>query len=370
LDPQLLAAIVREIRNDGPIPFDRFMEIALYDPARGYYARETASIGREGDFYTASDVGTIFGQCIARHVVEMDRALGRPEPFLLLETGAGRGLLARDVLDALGPLDPGARSRILPFLVDRSPAMRRVCAATVPEAEVADAGPSIARDGCSIAIELFDALPVRRVRREGGKVVEVLVDADAAGGLIERTGEPALEVLRRVERYGAVPEDGNEAEIALGLEEQLERLQAPIRRGFVLVIDYGYRAEELYGPRHRRGTLLAYHRHRASEDYLRRVGEQDLTAHVNFSALEEHARALGLDPILFTTQDRFLIASGILAEEDPADRSLASVRRRLQAKQLIHPEGMGRAFRVLLLAKGLDAPPSLSALRDPFSRTV
>jgi len=130
------------------------------------------------------------------------------------------------------------------------------------------------------------------------------------------------------------------------------------------VIDYGYRGAELYGPRHRRGTLLAYHRHRATEDYLLRVGEQDLTAHVNFSALEEQARALGLRSLLFTTQDRFLLASGIL-EGIPEDGSPRSVKRRLQVKQLVHPEGMGRIFKVLLLAKGLDAPPALSVTAGP-----
>ena len=244
--------------------------------------------------------------------------------------------------------------------------MRKVCAVTVPEAEIAEQAPAADRDGCSLAVELFDALPVRRVRRERGEVAEVFVDADAGGGLVERPGPPAPGTLERVERYGALPEDGCEAEIALGLEEELERLQAPLRRGFVLVIDYGYRAEELYGPRHRRGTLLAYHRHRVNEDYLLRVGEQDLTAHVNFTALEEQARALGLRPLLYTTQDRFLIASGILDDPSPEDRSVAAVRRRLQARQLVHPGGMGRAFRVLVLAKSVGSP-ALSAARDPFA---
>lgn len=369
-DEELVEAIVREIRLGGPIPFSRFMELALYDPARGYYTRSAASIGREGDFYTASDVGTLLGECVARQLVEMDRALGRPDPFLLLEAGAGRGLLVRDALDALAPLDPALRSRLAPVLVDRSPTMREAAALAVPEAEVAAACPASPRDGCALAVELFDALPVHRVRRERGRVVELRVDADPQGRLIERVGEPAPEALERADRYGAVPQEGDEAEIATGLEEELERIQSAVRRGFLLVIDYGYRANELFGPRHRRGTLLAYHRHRATEEYLLRVGRQDLTAHVNFSALEEHARSLGLETLLFTTQDRFLIASGILDADSGEDRSVPAVRRRLQVKQLVHPEGMGRAFKVLLLAKGLDAPPALSVLKDPFSPRV
>ena len=102
----------------------------------------------------------------------------------------------------------------------------------------------------------------------------------------------------------------------------------------------------MFGPAHRRGTLLAYHRHRAHEDYLARLGEQDLTAHVNLTALRREAERLGLETIAITTQDRFLIANGILEGLDEGGDSLDAVKRRLQAKQLLHPDGMGTLFKV------------------------
>ncbi len=138
----------------------------------------------------------------------------------------------------------------------------------------------------------------------------------------------------------------------------------------LIIVDYGASATELYGPAHAGGTLLAYRRHRAHDGYLEQVGEQDLTAHVNFTALEDHARERGLSVLGQTTQDRFLIANGLLEAFESRDESQwrdpREVKRRLQAMQLIHPSAMGRRFRVLLLAKGLDPPPELAGLRDPF----
>jgi SAM-dependent MidA family methyltransferase len=370
-DPDLLDAIVEEIRARGPLPFSRFMEISLYDRERGYYARGDAALGRDGDYFTASDVGTVLGACLARNLVEMDAALGHPDPFRIVELGAGRGLLARDLLDALDAEAPHLRARVRPVLVDRSAGMRSACARNVPEAEVREDAPTDAIDGCALAVELFDALPVRRLRREGGALREVLVDVDPGGRLVERTGDPGAELLAWAARYGAAPEEGDEAELAEGAEEQLERIQGTLARGFVLIVDYGYRAAELFGGAHRRGTLMAYHRHRASEDYLLRVGEQDLTAHVNFTALEERAKALSLEPLVLTTQDRFLIASGalddVLGDATGERPDAASVRRGLQVRQLVHPGGMGRRFRVLLLAKGVGRSPRLSCLVDPFA---
>jgi SAM-dependent MidA family methyltransferase len=145
----------------------------------------------------------------------------------------------------------------------------------------------------------------------------------------------------------------------------LSDLAASIDRGFLLIVDYGHEADRLFGPLHRRGTLLAYHRHRANEDYLVRVGEQDLTAHVNWTALRREAAALGLRTAGITTQDRFLIANGILDDLDrEGPEPLAATKRRLQAKQLIHPQGMGTTFQVVVLTKGVDSTPALRGFRE------
>jgi SAM-dependent MidA family methyltransferase len=346
------------------------MDLALHDPDHGYYARGASRLGPEGDFFTAGDVGTLFGECVARQLREMDGILGRPAEFAAVEFGAGRGTLARDVLDTAATEDRDFAARLRYAMADRSPAMRAAAAGRVPEAETAapcDVGERGA--GCVLAVELLDALPVHRLRRREGRLREVLVDLSAEGRLVEVEGAPAKEAEELALRYGAAAREGEEAEVCPSAGAELDRLSAAIRRGFVLLVDYGCPAPELYGPDRPRGTLLAYHRHATNEDFLLRVGEQDLTAHVNFTQIEDRARERGLVPLGLTTQDRFLIANGILRhfEEGAGEWSdPARVRARLRAKQLIHPNGMGRIFKVMILSKGIDPPPALAGLRDPF----
>jgi peptide-methionine (R)-S-oxide reductase len=223
-----------------------------------------------------------------------------------------------------------------------------------------------------LAVELFDAVPVHRLRRRAGRLVEVLVDTDAGGRLIEREGPTCPDALALAERYAAAAGEGMEAEVAPAALVLLDRLAGTLERGVIIVVDYGHAARRLYSAERRRGTLLAYHAHGTNEDYLARVGSQDLTAHVNFTALEDRARELGLDVLGRTTQDRFLVANGILdcfdVTSDAEYRDPRRVKERLQARQLIDPSGMGRRFQVLLLSKGRDPAPSLTGLLDPFSR--
>ncbi len=375
LDPRITALtrrIAAEIASTGPMSFSRFMELALYDPGHGYYASGVGRLGKAGDFFTASDVGSAFAECLASQVVEMDARLGRPERFDLLEFGAGRGLLARDVLDSIQDLDPRLAERLGCALVDASPAMREEAARRVPEARIVapdDVGSG--HTGCIVAVELFDALPVHRLRRRGGRLVEVFVGCGPGGSLVEVERPTLPEAAALAERYGAAAREGDEAEVSPASVRMLDAMAGTLVRGFILVVDYGYPADELYGPAHPRGTLLAYHRHSTSEDYLARAGEQDLTAHVNFTALEDRARERGLRVLGRTTQDRFLVATGILErlrEEDPRrERDPRLVKRRLQALQLLHPEGMGRAFKILLISKDVDPPAELAGLTDPFA---
>ena len=373
-EPSSLSERIRlEIESAGPLSFARFMELALYDPSGGYYSRGPERLGPRGDFFTASDAGHGFGRSIARQIIDIDRKVGPLDPFHVLEFGAGRGLLARDVLDALGELDRGLAARLRYVMVDRSAAMRDAARTRAPEATAL--APEELRGpcrGCVLAVELFDALPVHRVKRRGEKLLELFVGTDESGRLVEVEGVPAPDVAAWASRYGAAAADGSEAEVALALGPQLDLLQSALEAGIILIVDYGYPAAELYGPERRRGTLLAYRGHSTNEELLSRVGEQDLTAHVNFTALEERAEQLGLTWLGLTTQDRFLVANGILEQFEQKDREQAydpgRIKQRMQALQLIHPMGMGRAFKFLMLSKGFDPPPTLAGMTDPFAR--
>jgi len=346
------------------------MELALYDPEHGYYASGVSRLGPEGDYVTASDSGRALGRCLARQIEEIDGKIGPFDPFDVVEFGAGRGLLARDILDAASEFAPALAGRLRYRMVDRSPVMRELCRANVPEGEVVEAGElGCGRRGVVLAVELFDALPVHRVRRREARLVEVLVDQDSSGSLTEIESPAPAALAAAAERYGAAAEEGTEAELAPGAGALLESMTGAFDRGVFIFVDYGDRADRLYGAANPDGTLLAYHRHQTSQSYLERVGEQDLTAHVNFSALEDRARELGLRVLGFTTQDRFLIANGILESfEQEGGGGAREVKKRLQAMQLIHPNAMGRRFKVLVLAKGCDESFDLDGLTDPFAR--
>ncbi len=369
------ASIREEILERGPVTFSRFMELSLYHPVHGYYTTGAGRIGRQGDYFTVSDVGTYFGACVARQLLEMDRALGRPEPFHLLEFGGGRGLLARDIVDAAATESDSFARRLQYTLVDRSPGMRQRAAGEAGQVRTAapeDLAAEAAGAGCVLAVELFDALPVHRVVRRNGSLREIRVGLDREGELQSVESDPLPAVAAYARRYGAASLEGQEAEICLAAEEQFNRMAATLESGFMILVDYGHQAGRLYDAGRPRGTLLAYYRHGTNEDYYRRIGRQDLTAHVNWSGLTDTAAAAGWRSLALTTQDRFLVANGILDRfkvRDEADwRDPGSVERRMKAMQLIHPEGMGRMFQVLVLYRGEGEPPDLDGLADPFGR--
>jgi SAM-dependent MidA family methyltransferase len=247
--------------------------------------------------------------------------------------------------------------------------MRAAAADRVPEAEVVPPEEMpVGVTGCVAAVELFDALPVHRLRRRGGVLREIGVGVED-GALVELEIDPAPEASALAARYGAAREEGEEAEVCPALGGMLARMADTLARGFVLVVDYGHDAATLYGPHHAAGTLLAYHRHRVHEDLLARPGEQDLTAHVNFTHLEDAAVAHGLRSMGRTTQDRFLLANGILERFTEAPEtwgSVMQVARRRAALQLLHPDGMGRRFHVVFLGKGEVGEAPLRGLTDPF----
>lgn len=357
--------IRHEILEQGPLTFARFMQLALHHPEFGYYSAGPERLGERGDFITASDLGPSFGRALARQIEELDRECGHPEPFDIVEFGAGRGLLARDLTAELD-------GRFRYVAVDASGGMRRAITRAAPRADVQDAGAVFsAGRGSVLAVELFDALPVHRVARRDGRLEEIGVTWDG-DRLVDAVLEPGADVVAWSERYGAAAREGFEAEACPAIDAQFARFDQAIERGFAMILDYGDTAERLYGPDRKRGTLLAYRGQRTNEEYLARVGLQDLTAHVNFTALADAARACGWRTVGHTTQDRLLIANGILEQFDEIDEEAyhdpAAIEARWRVKQLIQPGGMGRRFQAWVFCKGFDNVPTLSGLADPFAR--
>jgi SAM-dependent MidA family methyltransferase len=368
----LATTLTEQIRARGPITFAKYMDACLYDPQHGCYTRAEQSPRR--DYFTSVDASPVFGRLLARQFHEMWVLLGRPAEFLLVEPGAATGNLAGQILDFTAESFPEFYGALQCVAVERS-AARRAAAAPALAPHLAARHFAILSDmpaeipcGCIFSNEFFDALPVHRLVREGNDLREIYVGA-GTNGLCEQFGalsSPAL--AEYLTEQGITLQEGQLAEINLEACAWIAEMGARLGRGFVLTIDYGHEAEELYNHLHMRGTLLAYERHRASENFFRAPGQQDLTAHVNFSALERHGTRAGLQRTGFTSQSNFLLSlarlSGFADLQPPAMSESQRTRARLLFKTLIYPEGMGETFQILIQHKGI-AQPHLSGL-DPL----
>jgi SAM-dependent MidA family methyltransferase len=368
-EPRLVARIGAEIREMGPMPFARFMELALYDPALGYYTSRGAETGpgRGGDFLTAPEGHPIFGWTLARHLESVWAALDRPDRFVVREHGAGSGALAAGILGGLRRSGSELRKAIRYQAVDAAPMRleglrQRLEATGLAEGlEPFDPRPEV---GAILANELLDALPVHRVVGGPDGLRERLVDLAPDGTFTTTIGPPSTSALQaRLDSEGIRLENGQEAEICLVLDGWIAKAGATLRRGELLLIDYGYSADELYRPE-RGSTLRAYHRHRVHADPLVALGRQDLTAHVDLTAVERAAAAAGLTPIGRTTQARFLAAleAGEFLVSLQGDASIdlgAYLEARAALVRMLDPRVTG-AFAVLAFGRGLvaDEPPA------------
>jgi SAM-dependent MidA family methyltransferase len=361
-DPDLLAAIRSEITADGPITFARFMEIALYDPERGYYRGAAARPGRGGDFLTAPEAHPIFGMAVARFVADLWLALDRPARLTIREHGAGDGALAEPLLTGLDADGSGALGAVRYRVVEVEPARTAAVRARLESAgrtgiiEPDDGGPI---DGLIIANEVLDALPTHRVVVRDGVLREILVGPAPDDGLIDVEAPPSTPLLaRRLADEGIDLAEGQQAEICLAVDTWVARVAAGLRRGVVLLVDYGYPAAELYDPARRSaGTLAAYLRHQVHDDPYRAVGRQDLTAHVDVTAVERAAAKARLEHLGTTTQAGFLDRLGageILVgfQTGPAATLQGYLTARTALVRMIDPVAMGR-FRVMAFGRGL-----------------
>jgi SAM-dependent MidA family methyltransferase len=363
-DPGLLRRILAEIRTDGPMTFSRFMDLALYDPEAGYYTRfdaDASGPGRRGDFMTAPESHPIFGMAIARHLEAVWEALGRPEPFVVREHGAGTGHLAVGLLGGLrmwrSPLEGVIRYQANDASPDRLDSLRVRLDKLDLHAALEPADERLA-PGVVLANELLDALPVHRV--EGGAdgtLLERYVDVAVDGGLREVTDPPSTPALgARLAAEGIRLEPGQVAEVCLALDDWIARAAAPLERGELLLIDYGYPAADLYDPA-RGSTLRAYHRHRVHADPFVGIGRQDLTAHVDLTAVESAATTAGLEPIGRTPQARFLAELGagdllVALQSDPGTSLASYLEAKSALVRMLDPRATG-SFTVLGFGRGL-----------------
>ena len=366
----LASLLAERVRRFGPITFAEYMRECLYHPVHGYYSQP--EFQRFTDYYTSVDVHPIFGRLLARQFAEMWEQLGRPPEFQLVEAAAGTGRLAGHILSFTQSHLPEFYRALRYAAVERSPARREQLTSRLapfvesgrclPCAEL----PAKIPVGCAFSNELLDAFPVHRVIQEDGKLQEIFVDAQNSVFVELPRSLSTCAISEYFAAQQVTLREGQHAEAGLEAGDWITEVGRRLQRGFLLTIDYGHEAADLFDAHHMAGTVLAYSDHRANEDFYAAPGEQDLTAHVNFTVLRQWGARAGLESLGRVSQTAFLLALG--KENDFADlyedgmSETERLRARLQLKTLIFPEGMGERFQVLIQQKGVSGA-SLTGLR-------
>lgn len=361
--------ISSRITENGRITFADFMAACLYEPELGYYTSPGRKVGSKGDFYTSSTVHAAFGRVLAREIAQMWRSLGSPTDFTLVECGAANGRLACDILDFIAEREAVMYLNTRLILVEQEPSLEAVQREMLVSHldKLSWRSPddfstgSFTFSGCIYSNELIDALPIHRVIMTPNGLKEIYVGGKD-GNFTEEVGEPSTTDLDDyLLKNDIVLHPGQQAEINLNAPKWLKSVSLALQRGFVLTIDYGYSARELYSPSRKMGTMLCYYRHKIEENPYIRLGEQDITAHIDFTTLIKCGEENSLQPVWFGEQYRFLILAGIIEEIEEIERSDISdsekLRLRLTLKKLIMPEGgMGDTFKVLIQSKNVADP--------------
>ena len=346
-------------RANGWLSFASFMERALYAPGLGYYAAGARKFGARGDFVTAPEISSMFGQCLASSIAEVLRHTGGD----VLELGPGSGALAKDILLALD--DIGAlpdRYCLLEVSADlRDRQQQAVSTLPANLAVRAEWLATLPQDftGVIIANEVLDVIPVHLVRWSAGRIFERGVALK--GGKFVWQDVPVLpaELTAAVAHIQHTylkdsPSDGYLTEVAPAVTGLVNSLAQSLKHGAMLLIDYGFRGAEFYHESRVTGTLMCHYRHFAHPDPFVYPGLQDVTAHVDFTAVAEAGIAAGLDLAGYTTQANFLLASGLtdlLAKVNPADAA-KYLPLTNQVQRLVSPAEMGEFFKVIGFTRG------------------
>lgn len=352
--------IIERIKTEGPIPFETFMEMALYEPGLGYYATDNIEIGRAGDFYTSQHVHPAFGAMIAIQLEEMWKTMGRPPDFYAIEPGAGAGLMCLDILQYLQ--DKEFYHALTYLLVETNPSVqlkqKNVLIKYEDKVRWASSLPAVGnRKGCILSNELLDAFPVHLVEmNEEIKEIYITFSDDSSFSEI-RMPQSTNALTDYFDEFSVQLPKGYRTEINLRIKDWLQSSSEILSEGFILTIDYGYPSREYYSEERNRGTLLCYYRHQVHEDPYTNIGHQDITAHVNFSSVKKWGEFFGFRTLGFCRQGTYLISLGIdgVIQKLYADSPdyLFEVAR---IKRLIFPGTLGETHKVMVQYKGKGNP--------------
>ena len=388
------SAVDQEIRDlihkHGRITFAQFMQACLYSPHGGFYSSRGTRISTH--FGTSPTSHPVFGALIARQLEQMWHLLGDPPVFHVLEVGSGDGALAQAIVHACGRMAPRLAQVLYyvaadheprwlpspdhPFAWDHGTGDGMSPATASAEGAQFNVPPSPSRRdalvgvqrvkteglrafrkvvGCILCNELIDNFPVHRFAIQGGRVKEVFVTL-ARGTLTEVLDEPSSpRIAERLTSLGVSLPEGYRGEVNLALEDWTGQLSSALDRGFILTIDYGQLAPDLYSRQHNQGTLVCYHRHVVSRDPYQHIGQQDMTCQVDFTSLMRLGDRHGLATVGYALQRQFLTNLGFASCLDALQTQGLSAARtalsRMAMMTLVDPDEYGD-FKVLAQAKG------------------
>ena len=364
----LLSVIKEKIKTSEKksISFYDYMDLALYHPEWGYYSKEKQKVGKQGDFYTNSSVGSIFGETLASVIAEMAKEIPHSNQVKMVEMGGGTGELMKHILDEWQTIFPNFEEKIAPIMIEKSPYHRSIQEEKLQSFPVTwyeDWEEFVQHEGEVKGIvysnELFDAFPVYLIEWDQDSWKEVRITWDDAEECLTEIKQELenQEVFRFLEEQKLpLPKIQHyRFEVNLDAVQWIRKLAVGLSEGYLITIDYGYANEEFYIPGRQRGTLMCYKDHLALENPLEQPGEMDITTHINFSTLIAEGEKNGLTNLGLFTQSQFLVNAGILEKltdhQDPNPFSAVS-RKNRAIRQLIYPGGMGDTFKVLVQMKG------------------
>lgn len=367
---RLIQHIKDKIQTNGWISFAEFMQAALYEPGLGYYVSGSRKLGEDGDFITAPEISSAFSECLALQCQQIFSTLNNPS---ILEFGAGSGIMAADILLTL------ENKHALPesyFILEVSPELQErqyqtfqeKCPQLLSRITWLSELPK-AFEGVVLANEVLDAMPVHCFEVHHGKKFERGVVVKENNFAWEARLGANLCWYDSVERDAFFLENGYISEICFAIKPWLENLYSSLKRGVVLLMDYGFPAREYYHPDRNQGTLMCHYRHYAHIDPFIYVGIQDITAHVDFTAVARAADQCGFSILGYTNQANFLISLGILSNTECEALTTTEQYVHAQAiKKLLLPSEMGELFKVIALGKQIQPPLRGFELKNEIKR--
>jgi len=343
--------VVNQIQKTGPIPFEEFMEIALYSD-NGYYSKPT-SFGVYGDYYTSPSIHPIFGYLFAIQIMNIWEYMDRPRPFTVVEIGAGDGTLGIDIVSTIRSADMPVSNYLEYIPIDKGPNKATVEGTAILEADGLDSCNAALASCVVISNELIDALPVDILEVRDGRTNLVYIGVDEQGNLKEELIETSLDEFVSFDISSL---EGYRGPLCRGLGQWMPSVLDLVPKAFFLNVDYGYEESDYLSMRKSSRLLQTYYKHVDNLSPLFRVGDQDITAHVNFTALRRVMAQRGIKPVCNITQREWLFGLGYSDVLNGMRLSGEVSRRELNLiDRLVEVEGLG-GFRVEMSQRGMNKP--------------